>query len=120
MTILSNMIPEEKDPDIPDKAKFEKIWEEEIDRTKQMFESNYYNMQIAKSARVFKRTAIIKDNNEKENMEITSVIMMRHLNTRYNDKDPVEIHYTIQEKTTDYMVNKSRFDENDKQNMDDR
>lgn len=49
MNILKKMIPEIKDPDIPDETELKTIWEEELARTKQMFETIYHNMQAAKS-----------------------------------------------------------------------
>lgn len=79
-----------------------------------MFQTIYYNLQTAKSARIFKKTAIIKDQN-KEKLEISSVITIRHLSTQFDDENPIDIKYSVvnKEMISSYVINGREFNETD-------
>lgn len=71
--------------EIPDEHRFNAIWEE-VERTRRMLETLYNNLQLSSGTNVFKKTVILKDQDDQPAMEVTSVIMTRKMRPSFVDE----------------------------------
>lgn len=115
LRLWKEFLPANEDTEIPDEQEFEKIWNEEIERTKNMLDNFYHNLQIINGTKLYKKTTVLKNEEGQEAVEVTSVIMVRHLTSSLDVDKPLQIYHRIvgRNMTSRYKFQQKEVDESD-------
>lgn len=79
-----------------------------------MLDNFYHNLQIINGTKLYKKTTVLKNEEGQEAVEVTSVIMVRHLTSSPDVDKPLQINHHIgRNMTSRYKFQQKEVDESD-------